>query len=272
MKQYVIDAFTDEVFKGNQAAVCSPAEWPSDQFMAKVAFENKFSETAFIIKEDPSRDEYHIRWFTPAGEIDFCGHATLASACAIHTFVDPAADCIHFTSLHGPIDVFVKGDLYDMHFPPYELKPVPVTDAMAEAAGRRPLEAYMARDLVCVFDDEEFVRTMDPDQKKVNALDGLLLHATAKGKEFDCVSRSFAPKCGIPEDPVCGSGHCHIIPLWAEKIGKKEITAFQASERSGILYGLMSDADLSISGKAAVFSKGEIANEDGSWDQGQNAC
>jgi predicted PhzF superfamily epimerase YddE/YHI9 len=263
MIQYVIDAFTDEVFKGNQAAVCFPKEWPSDDFMAKVAFENKFSETAFIIKEG---GVFHIRWFTPGGEIDFCGHATLASACAIHEFVAPEDNPIRFTSMHGPIEVFVKDGVYDMHFPPYELKEVPVTDAMAEAAGRRPVEAWMGRDLLCLFDDEEFVRNMDPDQGKVNELDGLLFHATAKGKDFDCVSRTFAPKCNVPEDPVCGSGHCHIIPYWADKLGKKDIVAFQASERSGILYGKLTEEDLVISGKAAVFSKGTIVNEDGSWD------
>ena len=262
MIQYVIDAFADEVFKGNQAAVCFPKEWPSDEYMAKVAFENKFSETAFIIMEG---DVFHIRWFTPGGEIDFCGHATLASSAAIHCFVEPETNPIRFTSMHGPIEVYVKGDLYEMHFPPYELKEVPVTDAMEEAIGKRPIGAWMGRDLLCLMDDEEFVRNMDPDQKKVEALDGLLLHTTAKGKDFDCVSRTFAPKCNVVEDPVCGSGHCHIIPFWAEKLGKKDIVAFQASERSGILYGQMTDVDLTISGKAAVFSKGEIVNEDGSW-------
>ena len=263
MKQYVVDAFTTEVFKGNQAAVCFPKEWPSDVFMTKVAMENKFSETAFVIKEN---GKYHIRWFTPAGEIDFCGHATLGSAHAIKEFVEPDTDCIEFTSMHGPITVMVKDGLYEMHFPPYNLHQVEVTDAMEAAAGRRPVEAWMDRDLLCLFDDEEFVRNMEPDQDKVAQLDGLLFHATAKGKDFDCVSRTFAPKMACPEDPVCGSGHCHIIPYWADKLGKKDIVAFQASARSGVLYGKLTEEDLIISGYAATFSRGEIKDENGNWE------
>ena len=264
MKQYVVDAFTTEVFKGNQAAVCFPKEWPSDEFMTKVAMENKFSETAFIIKED---GKYHIRWFTLSGEIDFCGHATLASAHTIKEFVEPDTDCIEFTSMHGPITVLVKDGLYEMHFPPYELRQVEVTDAMEAACGRRPVEAWMDRDLLCLFDDEEFVRTMEPDQEKLLELDGLLFHATAKGSgDFDCVSRTFAPKCNVAEDPVCGSGHCHIVPYWADKLGKKDIVAFQASERSGVLYGKITDTDMTLSGYAATFSRGEIKDENGNWE------
>ena len=153
-----------------------------------------------------------------------------------------------------------KGDLYEMDFPAYELKQVPVTKAMEEAIGVKPLEAWMGRDLLCVLPSEEDVREAAPDQKKVEALDGLLLHITARGKETDCVSRSFAPKLMIEEDPVCGSGHCHIVPYWAEKLHKKDILAYQASDRGGTLYCRMEGKRVKLAGKAALYSIAEIAD------------
>ena len=139
-----------------------------------------------------------------------------------------------------------------------DLKKVDVTEAMTEAIGVRPLEAYMGRDLLCVLESEEEVRNLNPNQEKVNTLDGLLLHVTAKGKEFDCVSRSFAPKCNVPEDPVCGSGHCHIIPFWAKRSGKNNLVAYQASPRGGILYCEYQGERVKMSGKAALYSTADI--------------
>ena len=146
-----------------------------------------------------------------------------------------------------------------MDFPAYELKSVPVTQAMADAMnGAMPKAAYMGRDLLCVFDDEETVRRMTVDQEKVRALDGLLLHATAPGKDVDCVSRSFAPKCNVAEDPVCGSGHCHIVPYWVKTLGKDSLVAYQASPRGGTLYCTQMGDRIKMSGKAAVYSVADI--------------
>lgn len=255
MKQYVVDAFTDKVFAGNPAAVCVMDEWLSDELMQKITIENNLSETAFCVKEGKN---YHLRWFTPGGEIDLCGHATLATAYTILRFVEPEADRVAFDTLSGELIVTKNGKLLEMVFPAYELNPVEVTDKMAEVIGARPIAAFMGRDLLCVMDDEAAVCACAPDMAKVMELDGLLLHVTAKGEDFDCVSRSFAPKCGVPEDPVCGSGHCHIIPYWADALGKTELVAYQASRRGGVLHTRLDGDRVILAGEAALFSEAEI--------------
>lgn len=255
MKQYVVDAFTDEVFSGNPAAVCITKEWLSDDLMMNITRENNLSETAFAVKE---RDRYKLRWFTPGGEIDLCGHATLATAFVIMNYYDTHIEEVAFDTLSGVLTVKKKQDLYEMDFPAYELKPKEVTSAMEDAIGARPVEAYMGRDLLCIFESEDVVRGLSPDMEKLKALDGLLLQVTAKGREYDCVSRSFAPKLNVPEDPVCGSGHCHIVPYWAKKEGKDDIIACQASRRGGILYcGIEADR-VKLAGKAALYSEAEL--------------
>ena len=255
MKQYVVDAFTDEVFSGNPAAVCITKEWLSDDLMMNITRENNLSETAFAVKE---RDRYKLRWFTPGGEIDLCGHATLAMAFVIMNYYDTHLEEVAFDTLSGVLTVKKKQDLYEMDFPAYELKPKEVTSAMEDAIGARPVEAYMGRDLLCIFESEDVVRGLSPDMEKLKALDGLLLQVTAKGREYDCVSRSFAPKLNVPEDPVCGSGHCHIVPYWAKKEGKDDIIACQASRRGGILYcGIEADR-VKLAGKAALYSEAEL--------------
>lgn len=255
MKQYVVDAFTDEVFSGNPAAVCITKEWLSDDLMMNITRENNLSETAFAVKE---RDRYKLRWFPPGGEIDLCGHATLATAFVIMNYYDTHLEEVAFDTLSGVLTVKKKQDLYEMDFPAYELKPKEVTSTMEDAIGARPVEAYMGRDLLCIFESEDVVRGLSPDMEKLKALDGLLLQVTAKGREYDCVSRSFAPKLNVPEDPVCGSGHCHIVPYWAKKEGKDDIIACQASRRGGILYcGIEADR-VKLAGKAALYSETEL--------------
>lgn len=255
MRQYVVDAFTDKVFGGNPAAVCVMDEWLSDETMLKITEENHLSETAFAVKEG---SDYKLRWFTPGGEIDLCGHATLATAYIITKFIEPETIEVRFQTLSGLLTVIKKGELFEMDFPSYQLKKVHVTEAMVETLGVRPLEAYMGRDLLCILETEDEVRNLNPDQEKVNALDGLLLQVTAQGKEFDCVSRSFAPKCNVPEDPVCGSGHCHIIPYWANRLGKNDLVAYQASPRGGTLYCKYQGERVKLSGKAVLYSIADI--------------
>ena len=255
MKQYVVDAFTDKVFAGNPAAVCVMDKWLDDELMMKITVENNLSETAFCVKEV---EKYHLRWFTPGGEIDLCGHATLATAYVILRFVEPELSEVRFDTLSGELIVTKNGDLLEMVFPAYELKPVEVTEQMRDVIGVKPAAAFMGRDLLCVLDDEAEVRACAPDMAKVMQLDGLLLHITAKGKDFDCISRSFAPKCNVAEDPVCGSGHCHIIPYWAKALGKTELVAYQASKRGGVLYTRLEGDRVILAGKAALFSEAEI--------------
>ena len=259
MRQYIVDAFTDKVFSGNQAAVCVMDTWPDEKLMSNIARENNFSETAFTVKEGQN---YHLRWFTPGGEIDLCGHATLATAYVVLRFYEHS-DSVKFATLSGELSVRKHDDLYAMDFPAYELLPVPVRESMCEALGCVPEEAYMGRDLLCVLKNGEEVRKCTPDMEKVKALDGLLVHITARGNDgVDCVSRSFAPKLGIIEDPVCGSGHCHIVPYWAGVLGRKDITAYQASARGGYLYCKAEGERVEISGKAALYSRSEILEEE----------
>ncbi|MGI6211934.1 MAG: PhzF family phenazine biosynthesis protein [Anaerovoracaceae bacterium] len=252
IKQYNVDAFTDQVFHGNQAAICILDEWIPEDLMMNITRENNFSETAFAVKEG---EKYHLRWFTPGGEIDLCGHATLACAYVLFRFYISDAEKIVFSTLSGDLIVTKKdGGLLEMEFPAYTLKKTEVTNKMTDAIGAEPKEAYMGRDLLCVFEDESVIRELSPDLEKVKALDGLLLQTTAPGKDTDCVSRTFAPKLDVDEDPVCGSGHCHIIPYWSDKLGKDEIVAYQASDRGGTLYCRKQGDKVFMAGHAALYS------------------
>ena len=256
MKQYIVDAFTDKPFSGNPAAVCVMEDWPSEESMMKLARENNLSETAFIVKEEQG---YHLRWFTPGTEVELCGHATLASAFVILNYYEPDSEMVQFNTLSGLLIVTRKGDLYEMDFPTYELKEIPVTDDMERAFGVRPIKAVLGLDLVCVFETEEQVREMDPDQAMLMKIEGRLQNATAQGKDVDCVSRSFAPKLAIPEDPVCGSAHCQIADYWANELGKDKIHAYQASKRGGHLYcELLGNGRISISGEAVLVAVSDI--------------
>lgn len=191
MKQYVVDAFTDQVFHGNQAAVCVLDQWLPEELMMNITRENNFSETAFTVREG---DKWHLRWFTPGGEIDLCGHATLGTAFVLLNYYEKDAQQVVFSTLSGDLIVTRKGELYEMEFPAYELRKVDVTPAMEEALGASVKEAYLARDLLCVLEEEQTVRDLKPDLEKIKQIDGLLVHVTARGTDEDCVSRSFAPQ------------------------------------------------------------------------------
>ena len=256
MKQYVVDAFTDKPFSGNPAAVCVMEAWPSEDFMQMLAAENNLSETAFLVGEG---DGWRLRWFTPGTEVNLCGHATLASSFVVFNHYEREKDVVRFFTRSGTLTVARKGNFYEMDFPVYPYREIPVTDDMEAAFGIRPVKALLGEDLVCVFADEEDIRRMTPNQSLLMKLDGRGQNVTAPGTESDCVSRSFAPKLAIPEDPVCGSAHCQIAPYWAEITGKKEIHAYQASKRGGHLYcRLTGNGRIAISGKAALVAVSEI--------------
>ncbi|WP_019165712.1 PhzF family phenazine biosynthesis protein [Staphylococcus delphini] len=255
MKQYVVDAFTNRVFTGNPAAVCILDEWLDDQTMLLIAQENNLSETAFAIKQN---GKYQLRWFTPEGEIDLCGHATLATAFVLMNEVDTTLKDVAFSTLSGDLTVSREDQLYRMIFPPFDLNRVELTQEMIDALGATPTEVYLGRDLLCVFENSEQVIHLKPDIEKVKQLDGVLVHVTAPGNDTDCVSRSFAPKHGIAEDPVCGSGHCHIVPYWAKTLNQTNILAYQASARGGTLYTTFKDGQLTLAGEAVLFAKSEL--------------
>ena len=259
MKQYIVDAFTDKPFSGNPAAVCVMDSWPSEESMMNLARENNLSETAFIVKEEQG---YHLRWFTPGTEVELCGHATLASAFVILNYYESESAEVQFHTLSGILPVKRKGNLYEMDFPTYELKEIPVTDEMEQAFGIRPVKAVLGMDLVCIFETEEQVRSMQPDQAMLMKIEGRLQNATAAGIEADCVSRSFAPKLAIPEDPVCGSAHCQIADYWSQVFEKTKIYAYQASKRGGYLYcEKLENGRIKISGEAALVAISEIVAE-----------
>ena len=236
MKQYIVDAFADKVFCGNQAAVCVLDSWISDSLMQNIAKENNFSETAFTVKEG---DKYHLRWFTPAAEIDFCGHATLGTAFVLFNFYEKDADKITFKTQIGELTVEKQGGLFNMNFPAYRCNKIEVTDKMEEALGVRPKEAYIDRDLLLVLENAEQVRALSRP-------------------EYDCVSRVFCPELGLMEDPVTGSSHCMIAPYWRDRLGKEKLVCFHASERTGVLYAERKGERIILSGKAVLYSEGNI--------------
>jgi len=196
MKQYIVDAFTNQPFSGNPAAVCVMDRWPSEESMMMLAMENNLSETAFIVKEP---EGWHLRWFTPGTEVELCGHATLASSFVILNFYEPDSDMVRFTTMSGLLTVRKKGNLYEMDFPTYALKEIPVTDAMERAFGVRPVRAVLGLDLVCVFETEEQVRLMAPDQALLTQLEGRIQNATARGTEPIAFHVAFVRSSPLPK-------------------------------------------------------------------------
>lgn len=255
MKQYIVDAFTNKVFSGNPAAVCVLEHFPNEALMKNIAAENNLSETAFAVKEN---DRYHVRWFTPKSEIDFCGHATLATAFILFNYYENESEDIKLYGQIGDFTVCRSGELIKMVFPAYNLKHIEITDKMIEALGIIPLAAYRDRDIMFVLRDEDEVRDLQPDMSLLLQLDGACIAVTAKGTAYDCVSRVFAPKVGIDEDPVTGSTHCMIAPYWCKRLNKTAITALQVSRRSGELYCELKGENVIISGKSALFSVNDI--------------
>lgn len=255
MKQYIVDAFTDRLFSGNPAAVCVTDSFPDDRLMQDIAAENNLSETAFAVKNG---NGYRLRWFAPKGEVDFCGHAALGAAFVIFTFYEQGSESIVFETAKGSFTVKRSGELIEMDFPAYRPEHIEITDRMIEALGAVPIVAYRDRDIMFVLRDEDEVRTLQPDTELLSRLDGACIAVTARGREHDCVSRVFAPRYGITEDPVTGSAHCMIAPYWSKRLNKSSITAFQASSRTGVLHCEVIGERVKISGKAVLFSAADI--------------
>ncbi|MGL1863967.1 MAG: PhzF family phenazine biosynthesis protein [Pseudodesulfovibrio sp.] len=253
---YQVDAFADDVFNGNPAAVIPLFEWLSDDLMQSIAEENNLAETAFFVRKG---EYFELRWFTPEAEVDLCGHATLASAYVLYEYLEYTDPVVVFETKSGRLFVDREDGTYSMDFPAWGVREIQVTERVSTALGERPVELYMGeRDMMAVFENEEQIRALNPDFRLVSQLDGMCMICTAPGLDYDFVSRTFVPELGIPEDPVTGSAHCALVPFWAERLGKSELTAFQASKRGGVV-GCQNLGDrVKISGKAVTYMKGSI--------------
>ncbi|SEW44110.1 PhzF family phenazine biosynthesis protein [[Clostridium] fimetarium] len=256
MKYYIVDAFTDELFKGNQAGVCLLEKWLDDSVLQNIAAENNLAETAFIVKNN---NEYDLRWFTPEVEIDLCGHATLASAFVISNFVNQKVDIINFHTKSGLLSVIRTGDLFEMDFPSRKSEQIEISSIMSKSIGTKVLEAHLSRDLLLLVDTEEQVKKISPNLELIKTIPNCFaVIVTAKGKKVDFVSRFFAPNAGIPEDSVTGSSHSTLIPFWSKKLNKDDLIAFQLSKRGGKLYCKNCGDRVKISGYATLYLTGDI--------------
>jgi predicted PhzF superfamily epimerase YddE/YHI9 len=255
---YQVDAFTPRVFGGNPAAVVLLSDWLPDRTMLAIAAENNLSETAFVI---PQPDVSGLRWFTPVLEVDLCGHATLAAAHVLFQHCFPSAQQVAFRTQSGRLAVTRAGDLLRMQFPSRPGRPVALTEPLLSAIGRTPREALLARDLLVVFEREEDVRSFRPNLERIAALDAFALIVSAPGDTVDYVCRFFAPRAGVPEDPVTGSAQCTLIPYWAERLGKSKLVARQLSVRGGDIVCERRDDGVVIGGHAVEYLHGEITVE-----------
>lgn len=252
---YIVDAFTNECFKGNPAGVCILDEMLPDQTMQKIAAENNLPETAFACKKGGA---YELKWFTPTFEIDLCGHATLATAFVIYNYVEPGLDHITFETVSGVLEVTKQQNKYEMSFPKREAHRIVCTSEIRQAIGTEPVALYSERDLYVQMNSEAEVKKYVPDYNRLQTLNKWLgVVITAKGETVDFVSRYFCPELGM-EDPVTGSSHSTLIPLWSEKCHKSKMVAQQLSQRGGTLYCENGSDDVKISGEAVLYLKGEI--------------
>ena len=252
---YQVDAFTSRVFGGNPAAVVPLSSWLDDATLQAIAAENNLSETAFFVG---GSGRYAIRWLTPQTEVDLCGHATLASAFVIFTRLEPGTDAVEFSSKGGTLRVTRAGDLLALDFPSRPARPVDLAGALQAALGARPKEVWAARDLMAVYETEDEVRELKPDLPLLSAFDSFAVLVTAPGREADFVSRFFAPRQGVPEDPVTGSAHCTLVPYWAKRLGKSTLYARQVSARGGELFCEDKGDRVSIAGRAVMYLEGTV--------------
>ena len=257
---YQVDAFADRVFEGNPAAIVPLSEWPADDVMQAVAAENNLAETAFFA---PEGEGYRLRWFTPAVEVDLCGHATLASAHVLFAHLGCAKPEIHFETRSGTLVVAREGDRLCMNFPAASPKPYPAPEAIAEALGGKARVWLKTSNLMAVFDTAEEIVALTPDFPALGRLLAPLnagLIATAPGSDgIDFVSRFFAPVHGIDEDPVTGSAHCTSVPYWSRKLGKTDLVARQVSKRGGTLWCTDAGERVILRGRCADYMKAEIS-------------
>lgn len=255
LKQYQVDAFASRVFEGNPAAVCPLDNWLSDKMLQSIAEENNLSETAFFV---PTAKGFHLRWFTPVAEVDLCGHATLASAHVLFDLLGYTGQTVEFETRSGTLLVQKKDGALAMNFPSIKPTPCIPTEKLIEGLGKIPVEVLAADDFIAVFDSEASVRALTPNFAVLAELDLRGVVATAPGVTLDFVSRFFAPKLGVPEDPVTGSAHCELAPYWSARLGKSSLKARQISRRGGEVQCELRDGRVILIGKAVTFMTAEI--------------
>lgn len=255
IKQYQVDAFANRVFEGNPAAVCPLDAWLDDHILQSIAEENNLSETAFFV---PTNEGFHLRWFTPVAEVDLCGHATLAAAHVIYKILAYPKQEVVFETRSGELIVERRGELLAMDFPALPPRPCFPPDSLIAGLGLQPIEILAANDYIAVFESEEAIRSLSPDLAKLSELDLRGVGVTARSQTVDFVSRFFAPKLGIPEDPVCGSLHCELTPYWSAKLGKTSLHARHLSKRGGDILCQMNSNRVILTGRAVIFMEGEI--------------
>jgi PhzF family phenazine biosynthesis protein len=258
---YQVDAFADGVFSGNPAAVCPLENWLPQELMQAIASENNLSETAFFVSE---ADAYHLRWFTPTREVDLCGHATLASAFVIWSFLGGSGP-LKFRTRSGVLHVEQSGDRIVLDFPRSDLAAArSVPDALVRGLGKQPEsvladgEAAGSGFYVAVYATETLLRQLSPDFNALSSFGDMGVVVTAPGDEADFASRCFAPAFGIPEDPVTGSIHCFLAPYWGARLGRGVLHARQVSRRGGDLYCELKGDRVRIGGKGAGYLTGTI--------------
>jgi predicted PhzF superfamily epimerase YddE/YHI9 len=252
---YQIDAFTSRLFAGNPAAVVTLEHWLPDDLLQKIAAENNLSETAFVI---PSEERAPLRWFTPTVEIDLCGHATLASGHVLFAYHYPALTRVSFSTRSGVLAVSRANALLTLDFPARPGVAIEVSETLARALGARPRAAYLERDLLAVFETEDEIRELRPDFDRIAQLDAFAVIVSAPGKTVDFVSRFFAPRAGVLEDPVTGSAHCTLVPYWAARLAKNKLLARQLSARGGDLECELRGDRVAIAGRTVEYLRGEI--------------
>nr|WP_127599872.1 PhzF family phenazine biosynthesis protein [Nitratireductor alexandrii] len=263
MLMYQVDAFSDRVFGGNPAAVLVLERWPPDPLMQAIADENNLAETAFACP-DGSPERWKLRWFSPVHEVDFCGHATLATAHVLFSR-RPTTGPLRFSTRAGTLRVTRGEDGYRLDLPRFDPQPLTaLPDALDGVFDRAPVAVFRNfENIFAELEDETAVRSFVPDLARIARLFPMGLAITAKGGAHDFVSRYFAPGAGIPEDPVTGSIHATLVPYWAERLGKPRLAAFQASRRGGRLACLLDGERVLIAGQAVTFMTAEIDLGDG---------
>lgn len=256
IKQYQVDAFASRAFEGNPAAVCPLDHWLDDCQLQAIAEENNLSETAFFV---PSEKGFNLRWFTPLKEVDLCGHATLATGHVIFEILGYPEPVITFETRSGDLVVEKRGNHLRMDFPAYPPTVCGVPDTLVKGLGICPSEVLAADDYLAVFDSAATVYAIAPDHTQLRQLGLRGVVVTAPGDDVDFVSRFFAPKYGVPEDPVTGSAHCELAPYWARGLGKNILSARQVSKRGGYLVCELRGSRVMLSGNAVIFMEAEIS-------------
>jgi PhzF family phenazine biosynthesis protein len=254
---YQIDVFTDQLFKGNPAGVCLlPSGWPPAELMQRIAFENNLSETAFVLRQGGA---FELRWFTPGMEVDLCGHATIAPAHVLFQEIGFAGDLIEFaTKSSGVVSVERRSDKLILDFPSRPPVACEEPAELEKTLGKKPAEIWRSRDYLMVFEAEDDIGDMEPDFIRMLNWDCLGVIITAPGTTVDFVSRFFAPRAGVNEDPVTGSSHSTLIPYWSGRLKKTNLHARQLSARGGELFCQHAGDRVKIGGKAVTYLRGEI--------------